>query len=125
MLCCNIVELHTPDRVLCQFGMRQDILDPVDTNMDMHTMDPRRKTKVSWINTWATEIDKWNHRVEHVVTHPPFEGVMGYHDPYMKWYRRITRRYICKKSTHYNEMVRFLSCYYTVLSHELEHLSNK
>ena len=77
------------------------------------------------MNTWATEIDKWNHRAEHVVTRPPFEGVMGYHDPYMQWYRRITRRYICKKSTHYNEMVRFLSCYYTVLSHELEHLSNK
>ena len=86
----NIVKLHTPDHVLRQFGMRQDILDPVDTNVDLHTMDLKGKTKVSWMNTWATEIDKWNHRAEHVMTRPPFEGVMAYHDPYMKGYRRIT-----------------------------------
>ena len=30
-------------------------------------------------------------RVEHIVTAPPMAGVMQFHDPYMEWYRHITR----------------------------------
>ena len=30
-------------------------------------------------------------RVEHIVTAPPMAGVMQFHDPYMEWYRCITR----------------------------------
>ncbi|KAL6315777.1 hypothetical protein AAG906_008162 [Vitis piasezkii] len=30
-------------------------------------------------------------RAEHIATTPPMAGAMQFHDPYMEWYRRITR----------------------------------
>ena len=28
------------------------------------------------------------------ITTPPMVGIMDFHDPYMQWYRRITRRFM-------------------------------
>ena len=47
------------------------------------------------------------HRREHVVTRDKMIGLMAYHDPYMIWYRRITRRFISRRSGCYEIMVNF------------------
>ena len=42
----------------------------------------------------AQYITLWASRAERIAIAPPITGVMQFHDPYMEWYRRITRRLI-------------------------------
>ncbi|XP_021762900.1 uncharacterized protein LOC110727630 [Chenopodium quinoa] len=48
----------------------------------------------------------WDQRLQHVADGAPVQGLMEYHDPYMVWYRSITRRFInpnyTPPSTHYH-----------------------
>ena len=41
LLCFWLVEKHTPDRVICQFGMVQEIPPNVDTDDALHAIDLR------------------------------------------------------------------------------------
>ncbi|KAK9995457.1 hypothetical protein SO802_020143 [Lithocarpus litseifolius] len=43
LVCFHLVELHTPDRVVRQFGMIQEISRDIDTNTVLHQIDLSRK----------------------------------------------------------------------------------
>ena len=46
LVCFHIIEKHTPDRVVRQFGMIQEILRDVDTDEVLHKIDLRGKVGV-------------------------------------------------------------------------------
>ena len=94
LVCFHIVELHCADRVLHQFGMRQGIPVDCDTDKELHKIDLRGRTSQSWVQTHLQWIAMWDNRQQFVVRGEPWDGVTDYHDPYMSWYRSITRRWI-------------------------------
>uniref|UniRef100_A0A2N9EQQ3 Aminotransferase-like plant mobile domain-containing protein n=1 Tax=Fagus sylvatica TaxID=28930 RepID=A0A2N9EQQ3_FAGSY len=104
LICFQIVEWHLPNRALCQFGMQQDIPQPANTDVKLHDCDLRGKVHENWRERWRHYISIWDHRREHVVTRDKMVGLMAYHDPYMDWYRRITRRFISRRSGCYEMM---------------------
>ena len=57
-------------------------------------MDRRGRHKYDWGAFHAQYITLWGSREERIATAPPMVGVMQFHDPYMEWYRSITRRLI-------------------------------
>ena len=48
LTCFHIIEKHTLDRVVRQFGMIQEIPRDVDTNIVLHRIDLRWKVDVDW-----------------------------------------------------------------------------
>uniref|UniRef100_A0A2N9FR38 Aminotransferase-like plant mobile domain-containing protein n=1 Tax=Fagus sylvatica TaxID=28930 RepID=A0A2N9FR38_FAGSY len=104
LICFQIVEWHLPNRALRQFGMQQDIPQPANTEVKLHDCDLRGKVHENWRHRWRHYISIWDHRREHVVTRDKMVGLMSYHDPYMDWYRRITRRFISRRSGCYEMM---------------------
>lgn len=60
LVCFWLVEKHTPDRVLRQFGMVQEIPLYVDTDDALHAIDLRGKTEVIWGNKHYGHIQVWN-----------------------------------------------------------------
>uniref|UniRef100_A0A2N9G5I4 Aminotransferase-like plant mobile domain-containing protein n=1 Tax=Fagus sylvatica TaxID=28930 RepID=A0A2N9G5I4_FAGSY len=106
LICFQIVEWHLPNRALRQFGMQQDIPQPANTDVKLHDCDLRGKVHENWRQRWRHYISIWDHRREHVVTRDKMVGLMAYHDPYMDWYLRITRRFISRRSGCYEMMQR-------------------
>ncbi|RVW89682.1 hypothetical protein CK203_036407 [Vitis vinifera] len=47
--------------------------------------------KYDWVAFHAQYITLWTSRAERIATTLPMVGAMQFHDPYMEWYRRITR----------------------------------
>ena len=62
LVCFWLVEKHTPDRVVCQFGMVQEILPYVDTDDALHDIDLRGKIEVNWREKHYGHIQVWNTR---------------------------------------------------------------
>ena len=94
LICFDIVEWHRPEQVLRQFGLQQGIRPSCSIELDLHSMDRRGRHKYDWGAFHAQYITLWGSREERIATAPPMVGVMQFHDPYMEWYRRITRRLI-------------------------------
>ena len=94
LICFWLVKFHLPDRVLRQFGLKQEQPEDADTNRDLHKIDARSKVDKNWRVEHAVHIQKWNNRSEYVCHGERIEEVMSRHHPYMVWYRRITRLYI-------------------------------
>ncbi|KAK9996213.1 hypothetical protein SO802_020899 [Lithocarpus litseifolius] len=92
LVCFHLVELHTPDRVVRQFGMIQEIPRDVDTNIVLHRIDLRGKVGVNWMQRHAMHIIEWGNRLQRRC-----EAVLGdmpAHHEYFDWFKRITRRFI-------------------------------
>ena len=54
LICFWLVEFHLPNRVLRQFGLKQEQPEDADTNHNLHKIDVRGKVDKNW-------------RVEHAV----------------------------------------------------------
>ena len=91
LICFDIVKWHQPERVLRQFGLQQGIPPSCSIELDLHSVDRRGRHKYDWGAFHAQYITLWGSHEERIVTAPPMVGVMQFHDPYMEWYRRITR----------------------------------
>jgi hypothetical protein len=96
LICFSIVEFHRPDRVLRQFRMRQVIPEPCDTRPDLHSFDLRGHVDVDWRIKHREYLDQWDRRGENLAVGQLQDEAMMIDDPYMQWYRRITRRFITR-----------------------------
>ncbi|EOA39489.1 hypothetical protein CARUB_v10008092mg [Capsella rubella] len=94
LICFDVVEWHRPDRVLRQFGLHQTIPAPCDNEKALHSIDKRGKSIYDWSARHSRHIELWEARRSSVVFAEPECIPMDYNDPYMEWYRRITRRII-------------------------------
>lgn len=83
-----------PGRVLRQFGMRQVVPERCDTSRTLHRTDRRGHGTTDWSHRHRDYVQLWDHRLQHVVAGIPDAAQMLDSDPYMTWYRRITRRLI-------------------------------
>ena len=92
LVCFHLVEIHTLDRVVRQFGMIQEISCNVDTNRVLHGIDLRGKIGVNWMQKHAMHIPEWGNRL-----YRRCEAVLGDMPPqheYHDWFKRVTRRFI-------------------------------
>ncbi|XP_075659218.1 serine/threonine-protein phosphatase 7 long form homolog [Castanea sativa] len=64
LVCFHLVEKHTPDRIIHQFGMIQEISHNVDTDTVLHAIDLRGKVGIDWTREHAVHIDEWGNRLQ-------------------------------------------------------------
>ena len=57
----------------------------------LHIVDARGRTQRDWATYHAPYIALWDTQVGKIIISTPMMGIMDFHDPYMQWYRRITR----------------------------------
>ena len=93
-ICFETVEWHRPERVLRQFGLHQGIPLSCSLEQELHLVDRQGHHKYNWETYHAPYVALWATRVERIVTSPLLAGIMDCYDPYMEWYRHITRRLI-------------------------------
>ncbi|KAL0660913.1 hypothetical protein Bca4012_097750 [Brassica carinata] len=94
LICFDVVEWHRPDRVLRQFGLHQTVPAPCDNEKALHSIDKRGKSVYDWSARHSRHIGLWEARESSVAFGEPECRPMDYNDPYMEWYRKITRRII-------------------------------
>ncbi|KAL6342304.1 hypothetical protein AAG906_007518 [Vitis piasezkii] len=87
---------HRPNRVLWQFGFRQRIPQPCDNESILHKCDLRGRHDVDWTTRHGDYIRRWSSRHEHIARGEMAIGSLGYHDPYMVWYRSITIQFLTR-----------------------------
>ena len=94
LICFEIVEWHRPERVLHQFGLHQEIPQACFYEQQLHRVDARGRHQRDWATYHDLYIALWDTRATRIITSPPMVGLMDFHDPYMQWYHRITRRFM-------------------------------
>ncbi|KAL0435067.1 UNVERIFIED_CONTAM: Serine/threonine-protein phosphatase 7 long form [Sesamum radiatum] len=68
-----IVEIHHPERVLRQFGMRQNIPEMPDSrDMTLHQISRKARTGTDWGVQHILHIRRWQRRRDTIVNRPPF-----------------------------------------------------
>ena len=72
LVCFHIIEKHTPNRVVRQFGMIQSIPHDVDTDEVLHKIDLRGKVGVNWMRRHGVHILDWGNRLQR-----RFDAVVG------------------------------------------------
>ncbi|KAL8461860.1 hypothetical protein ACS0TY_033090 [Phlomoides rotata] len=97
MICFDYAERHLPDRCLRQFGMPQIMPEQVQR------WERKRRDGDSGVNLsekMESELSEWANRHSHIVGKADGKGLDE--DEYMKWYLRITRRFVGRQSPHQN-----------------------
>ncbi|KAL0312819.1 UNVERIFIED_CONTAM: Serine/threonine-protein phosphatase 7 long form [Sesamum radiatum] len=84
-----IVEMHRPERVLRQFGMRQNIPEAIDTrDMSLHQISRKNRTGTDWNLQHIQYISRWQRRYDTVVQRPPISNRRDTERGYWEWQRR-------------------------------------
>nr|POE86234.1 serine/threonine-protein phosphatase 7 long form like [Quercus suber] len=94
LVCFWLVEKHTPDRVLHQFGMVQEIPLYVDTDDVLHDINLKGKIEVIWGDKHNGHIQVWNSRARSLCHGARLQGAMSPAHPYFDWYDRVTWRFV-------------------------------
>ncbi|KAL3506966.1 hypothetical protein ACH5RR_032348 [Cinchona calisaya] len=91
LICFSIVEWHLPNRVMRQFGLKQTTPTQCDTRRDLHRTDMRGREGYDFEKLHLHHVLLWRDRNQHIIQGEPFDGIMVDDDPYLVWYRGITR----------------------------------
>ena len=83
LICFWLVEFHLLDRVLRQFGLKQEQPRDANTNRDLYKIDVRAKVEKNWSVEHAVHFQKWNDHGEYICNAFRMEEVMSCHHPYM------------------------------------------
>ena len=107
IICFVTVEIHQADRVMHQFGLRQNIsLEPI--NLDQgHKDDLRGRNDKDWVAHHHQWIAIWNDRQNRIIQDTPFSGNGHLRDEtlYMQWYINHTIRYISPSESFDDEVI--------------------
>ncbi|KAL0316572.1 UNVERIFIED_CONTAM: protein MAINTENANCE OF MERISTEMS [Sesamum radiatum] len=89
-----IVEMHYPERVLRQFGMKQNIPEATDTrDMSLHKITRSNRTCTNWNLQHIQYITRWQRRYDTIVQRPPISNRRDTEQGYWEWYNNITRHF--------------------------------
>nr|XP_025885724.1 serine/threonine-protein phosphatase 7 long form homolog [Solanum lycopersicum] len=91
IFCWDIVEVHLPDRVMRKFGLNQTIPTPNLFDATHFHHDRRGRPNTNWKLEHAQWLPLWNQRLQYVCDAPVNREPLRYDDPYLIWFRRITR----------------------------------
>ncbi|XP_047253259.1 serine/threonine-protein phosphatase 7 long form homolog isoform X1 [Capsicum annuum] len=91
IFCWNVVEVHWPDRVMRQFGLQQVIPTPFLFDSTHFRHDRRGRPNTNWELEHAQWLPFWNEREQYICNALVNHGSLRYDDPYLIWFRRITR----------------------------------
>ena len=94
LVCFWLVEKHTLDRIVRQFGMVQEIPPNVDTNEALHAIDLRGKMAVNWRDKHYGHIQVWNSQARSLCHGARLESDMLSAYPYFDWYGKVTWRFV-------------------------------
>ena len=84
LVCFHLVEKHTSEHVIHQFGIIQEIPRDVDTDTMLHAIDLRGKVGVDWMRKYAVHIMEWDNCLQW-----HFEAGLGDMPPqheYFNWF---------------------------------------
>ncbi|XP_066363695.1 serine/threonine-protein phosphatase 7 long form homolog [Miscanthus floridulus] len=92
LICFYAVEYHLPDRVACQFGVRQLWPMPLfSTGVDLHKLDRQRNKKIfDWERHHQSYIEEWEEMHDNVDDNNEMHTNREFRW-YQAWYRRATR----------------------------------
>ncbi|KAL0294449.1 UNVERIFIED_CONTAM: hypothetical protein Sradi_6887600 [Sesamum radiatum] len=95
-----IVEIHHPERVLRQFGMRQNIPEMPDSrDMTLHQISRKACTGTNWGVQHILHIRRWQRRRDTIVNRPPISNERHTERGYWEWYNTITRRFVSSSTS--------------------------
>ncbi|KAL0431293.1 UNVERIFIED_CONTAM: Serine/threonine-protein phosphatase 7 long form [Sesamum radiatum] len=95
-----IVEIHHPERVLRQFGMRQNIPEMPDSrDMTLHQISRKARTGTDWGVQHILHIRRWQRRRDIIVNRPPISNETHTERGYWEWYNNITRRFVSSSTS--------------------------
>ncbi|KAL0434931.1 UNVERIFIED_CONTAM: Serine/threonine-protein phosphatase 7 long form [Sesamum radiatum] len=95
-----IVEIHHPERVLRQFGMRQNIPEMPDSrDMTLHQISRKARTGTDWGVQHILHIRRWQRRRDTIVNRPPISNERHTERGYSEWYNNITRRFVSSSTS--------------------------
>ncbi|KAL0307879.1 UNVERIFIED_CONTAM: hypothetical protein Sangu_3005900 [Sesamum angustifolium] len=90
-----IVKMHHPERVLCQFGMMQNIPDQPDTrDMSLHKITRSNRTGTDWILQHILYITRWQRRYDTVIQRQPISNRRDTDRGYWEWYNNKTGHFV-------------------------------
>ena len=107
IICFVTVEIHQADKVMRQFGLRQNI-PPESVNLDqVHRDDLRGRNDRDWVAHHHQWIAIWNDRQNRIIQDTPFSGNGHLRDEtlYMQWYINHTIRYISPSESFDDEVI--------------------
>ena len=74
-----------------QFGLKQMKPPNCDTRRDLHRTDMRGREGYDFEKLHLHHVLLWRDRNQDIIQGEPFDGIMADDDPYLVWYREITR----------------------------------
>ncbi|XP_020550913.1 serine/threonine-protein phosphatase 7 long form homolog [Sesamum indicum] len=90
-----IVEMHRPERVVRQFGMRQNVPESTDTrDMSLHQISRKNHAGADWSLQHIQYINRWQRRYDTVVHRPLISNRRETERGYWEWYYNITRNFV-------------------------------
>ena len=69
---------------------------------------------VYWTTQHGDYIRRWTFRHEHIARGEMAIGSLGYHDPYMVWYRSITIQFLTQTGSFHELLVIFMFYFFII-----------